>query len=75
MGGYGEGGVWQRGRRAARSTVLDHLQRASIPVERLDSSVERRSEKREGTEGEKEAKTWETRGKGEKREHWGVPSF
>lgn len=35
--------VGQRGRRAeaASSTVLDHLQRAPIPVERLDSSTER----------------------------------
>lgn len=52
----------RRGRRAeaASSTVLDHLQRAPIPMERLDSSAERGREKGECTEGEREGKTWET---------------
>lgn len=33
--------VGREEREAASSTVLDHLQRASFPVETLDSSVER----------------------------------
>lgn len=45
---------------AASGTVLDHLQRASIPMERLDSSAERGREKGECTKGEREGKTWET---------------
>lgn len=40
--GGGKGRVVGREEReAASSTVLDHLQRASFPVETLDSSVER----------------------------------
>lgn len=58
--GRGELKEAMRGRRAAAaqaasSIVLDHLQRASIPMERLDFSVERVREKgREQREGERE---------------------
>lgn len=50
MEGRGELKEAMRGRRAAAaqaasSIVLDHLQRASIPMERLDFSVERVREK------------------------------
>lgn len=54
---------------AVSSTVLDHLQRASIPMERLDSSAEKMREKGE-CKGERERKRHgrhETRGKCEKR--------
>ena len=63
-------GRGRRGRRAeaASSTVLDHLQRAPIPTERLDSSAERGREKGGVYEGrERGGKTGETRGKCEKR--------
>lgn len=73
----GRGGleeVGRRGRRAAAaaeaasSTVLDHLQRAPIPTERLDSSAERGRERGEGMKGERERHgRQETRGKCEKR--------
>lgn len=65
-GGWRVREVGQRGRRAeaASSTVLDHLQRAPIPVERLDSSAER--EGGYGGSGRKRGKMWETRDKGGK---------
>lgn len=55
---------------AVSSTVLDHLQRASIPMERLDSSAEKVREKGEHAKGERERKRHgrhETRGKCERR--------
>lgn len=75
--------VERRGRRAeaASSTVLDHLQRASIPTERLDSSVERGREKGGVYEGRERGKDrGDTRqGESVKRERkevvWVITSF
>lgn len=75
MEGRGELKEAMRGRRAAAaaravsSIVLDHLQRASVPIERLDFSVERgRENGREQRERERERERHGRREESVKRE-------
>lgn len=49
--------VGRKKEEAVSSAVLDHLQRASFPVERLDSSVERGRGKEECRRGKRKMET------------------